>query len=105
MNKILFRSLFFLNKIVYCFFLVLLNYHFYILGCHTGHVTFYVAEHFQPAQIVGVDIDQQLIQQARHQLWNRIQTANNNNNTNTTTTNNNINQNKRYPFNLRFQQV
>ncbi|CAF0770940.1 unnamed protein product [Adineta steineri] len=41
------------------------------VGCHTGHVTFYVAEHFQPTQIVGVDIDQQLIQRARHQLWNR----------------------------------
>jgi hypothetical protein len=69
------------------------------VGCHTGHVTFYVAEHCQPTQIVGVDIDQQLIQQARHQLWNRIQTANNNNNNNTN------NQNKRYPYNLRFQQV
>ncbi len=67
------------------------------LGCHTGHVTFYVAEHFQPTQIVGIDIDQQLIQQARHQLWNRIQTVNNNNN--------NTNENKRYPYNLRFQQV
>jgi hypothetical protein len=67
------------------------------VGCHTGHVTFYVAEHFQPTQIVGVDIDQQLIQQARHQLWNRIQTANNNNN-------NTHNPNKRYPYNLRFQQ-
>jgi chemotaxis methyl-accepting protein methylase len=64
-------------------------------------VTFYVAEHFQPTQIVGVDIDQQLIQQARHQLWNRIQTANNNN----TNTSINTNQNKRYPYNLRFQQV
>ncbi|CAF4816707.1 unnamed protein product [Rotaria sp. Silwood1] len=71
------------------------------VGCHTGHVTFYVAEHFQPDQIVGIDIDQQLIQQARHQLWNRIQTANNNNNLNT---NNDNNHNKRYPFNLRFQQ-
>lgn len=76
------------------------------LGCHTGHVTFYVAEHFQPTQIVGVDIDQQLIQQARHQLWNRIQTAN----TTTTTNNNNNNTdvnhpNKGYPYNLRFQQV
>ncbi len=70
----------------------------FYLGCHTGHVTFYVAEHFQPTQIVGVDIDQQLIQQARHQLWNRIQTANNNNN-------NTHNPNKRYPYNLRFQQV
>jgi chemotaxis methyl-accepting protein methylase len=64
-------------------------------------VTFYVAEHFQPTQIVGVDIDQQLIQQARHQLWNRIQTANNNN----SDTSVNNNQNKRYPYNLRFQQV
>ncbi|CAF3944974.1 unnamed protein product [Rotaria magnacalcarata] len=76
------------------------------VGCHTGHVTFYVAEHFQPEQIVGVDIDQQLIQQARHQLWNRIQTANNshlNANINNNNNNNN-NQNKRYPFNLRFQQ-
>jgi len=61
-------------------------------------VTFYVAEHFQPTQIVGVDIDQQLIQRARHQLWNRIQTTNN-------TATNDINQNKRYPYNLRFQQV
>ncbi len=61
-------------------------------------MTFYVAEHFQPTQIVGVDIDQQLIQRARHQLWNRIQTTNN-------TTTNDINQNKRYPYNLRFQQV
>ncbi len=69
---------------------------FFHLGCHTGHVTFYVAEHFQPTQIVGVDIDQQLIQQARHQLWNRIQTANNDNNHQS---------NKRYPYNLRFQQV
>jgi hypothetical protein len=67
------------------------------VGCHTGHVTFYVAEHFQPTQIVGVDIDQQLIQRARHQLWNRIQTTNN-------PTTNDINQNKRYPYNLRFQQ-
>ncbi|CAF0845342.1 unnamed protein product [Rotaria sordida] len=74
------------------------------VGCHTGHVTFYVAEHFQPDQIVGVDIDQQLIQQARHQLWNRIQTANNNNNNNNSNTTDNSNQNKRYPFNLRFQQ-
>ena len=61
-------------------------------------MTFYVAEHFQPTQIVGVDIDQQLVQQARHQLWNRIQTVNNNNN-------NNSDQHKHYPFNLRFEQV
>jgi ribosomal protein L11 methylase PrmA len=59
-------------------------------------VTFYVAEQFQPTQIVGVDIDQQLVQQARHQLWNRLQTAN---------TNTNMDQHKRYPFNLRFEQV
>ncbi|CAF2395331.1 unnamed protein product [Rotaria sp. Silwood2] len=72
------------------------------VGCHTGHVTFYVAEHFQPDQIVGVDIDQQLIQQARHQLWNRIQSANNNNNN--SNINNDNNQHKCYPFNLRFQQ-
>lgn len=69
-------------------------------------MTFYVAEHFQPEQIVGVDIDHQLIRQARNQLWNRIQTTNNHqnhNNSNTSTQMNN--QNKRYPFNLRFQQV
>lgn len=72
------------------------------LGCHTGHVTFYVAEQFQPAQIVGIDIDQQLVQQAQNQLWNRIQTANNNNNN----TDLNANQeNKRFPYNLRFEQV
>lgn len=70
------------------------------VGCHTGHVTFYVAEHFHPAQIVGFDIDQQLIQQAQNQLCNRIQTANNNNNA--TTTNQ---ETKRYPYNLRFQQA
>lgn len=63
------------------------------VGCHTGHVTFYVAEHFQPAQIVGLDIDQQLIQQAQNQLTNRIQQT-----TNTTA------ESKRYPYNLRFQQ-
>jgi ribosomal protein L11 methylase PrmA len=61
-------------------------------------VTFYVAEHFQPTEIVGMDIDQQLIQQAQNQLRNRIQTANTNNNNNNQT-------NKRYPYNLRFQQV
>lgn len=66
----------------------------FLLGCHTGHVTFYVAEHFQPAQIVGLDIDQQLIQQAQNQLTNRIQQT-----TNTTA------ESKRYPYNLRFQQV
>ena len=65
-------------------------------------MTFYVAEHFQPTQIVGVDIDQQLIQRARHQLWNRIQTANN---MTAATTITNNNENKRYPFNLRYQQV
>ena len=75
-----------------------INYDFFVfIGCHTGHVTFYVAEHFQPNQIIGVDIDQQLIQQARHRLQDQIQTRNNNNNHN--------NSNKFYPFNLHFQQV
>ena len=85
------------------------------LGCHTGHVTFYVAEHFQPRQIVGLDIDQQLVQQARHQLWNRLQAANSG--SDTTGSHASLDQdhlmhshadqqlNKRYPFNLRFQQV
>ena len=73
----------------------------FLSGCHTGHVTFYVAEHFQPREIVGLDIDQQLIEQARHQLWNRIQMANTNPNNETNT----MNANKRYPYNLRFQQV
>ncbi|CAF1002341.1 unnamed protein product [Adineta ricciae] len=72
------------------------------IGCHTGHVTFYVAEHFQPAQIVGMDIDQQLIQRARHQLWNRIQTYSSTNSNNTDHNGNNAN--KCYPFNLHFQQ-
>ncbi|UJR28388.1 hypothetical protein I4U23_009629 [Adineta vaga] len=78
------------------------------IGCHTGHVTFYVAEHFQPTQIVGVDIDQQLIQRARHQLWNRIQTFNSTNNSiinNNNDDHSSNNSNKSYPFNLRFQQV
>jgi trans-aconitate methyltransferase len=69
------------------------------LGCHTGHVTFYVAEQFQPRQIVGLDIDQQLVQQARHQLWNHLQTIN------TEPPNPTHDRTKNYPFNLRFQQV
>lgn len=64
-------------------------------------MTFYVAEHFQPREIVGFDIDQRLIDQARHQLWNRIQMANTNPNNEINATNSN----KRYPYNLRFQQV
>lgn len=64
-------------------------------------MTFYVAEHFQPREIVGLDIDQQLIQQARNQLWNRIQTVNHNTNSN----NDASNSTKRYPYNLRFEQV
>ena len=98
------------------------------LGCHTGHVTFYVAEHFQPGQIVGLDIDQQLVQQARHQLWNRLQAVNSSGDNNNTAIQASLDhdhpmhshadhppppqqqeqqqqQNKRYPFNLRFQQV
>ena len=78
--------------------------YFLFTGCHTGHVTFYVAEHFQPRDIVGLDIDQQLIQQARNQLWNRIQTANPNMN-NSSSDANTTNSTKRYPFNLRFEQV
>ena len=81
-------------------------------------MTFYVAEHFQPRQIVGLDIDQQLVQQARHQLWNRLQAAHsagdNNNNPGSHASldhdhpmhsHADQHQNKRYPYNLRFQQV
>lgn len=60
------------------------------IGCHSGHVTFYVAEHFQPQQIVGLDIDPHLIQRARHQLSNQIGVNND--------------PTRRYPFNLQFQQ-
>lgn len=62
------------------------------IGCHTGHVTFYVAEHFQPREIVGLDIDQNLVHQARNQLRHRIETHQRR-------------ENERYPFNLRFQQT
>ena len=62
-------------------------------------MTFYVAEHFQPREIVGFDIDQQLIQRAQHRLTNRIQMANANG---LNSINDQVNG---YPLNLRFQQV
>lgn len=69
------------------------------IGCHTGHVTFYVAEHFQPREIVGLDIDPNLVHQARNQLWHRIQTHPR------PDTDLHRPETKRYPFNLRFQQT
>lgn len=60
------------------------------IGCHSGHVTFHVAEHFQPRRIVGLDIDPHLIQRGQQQLSSRMEMNNDPAN--------------RFPFNLQFQQ-
>ncbi|CAF1416097.1 unnamed protein product, partial [Didymodactylos carnosus] len=70
------------------------------IGCHTGHVTFFIAENFNPKTILGVDIDQQLIHQARQRLWDKIQ------NHKRTKINNEQQSNRdiQFPLNMRFQQ-
>ncbi|CAF0766524.1 unnamed protein product [Didymodactylos carnosus] len=67
------------------------------IGCHSGHVTFFIAENFNPKTILGVDIDQQLIHRARQRLLNKIK---NYKRTKTTSE-----PHMQFPLNMRFQQA
>jgi 7SK snRNA methylphosphate capping enzyme len=45
------------------------------VGCNSGHITFYLAQHYLPKSMLGIDVDSALIHRARERLVHAASTA------------------------------